>query len=32
LVNEEIIKAYSDNPEFAKVLTEFLEGKPRWLS
>jgi tRNA nucleotidyltransferase (CCA-adding enzyme) len=31
LVNEEIIKAYSDNPEFAKVLTEFLKGKPRWL-
>jgi len=32
LVNEEVIKAYSSNPEFAKVLTEFLEGKPRWLS
>ncbi|MFQ5836444.1 MAG: CCA tRNA nucleotidyltransferase [Candidatus Bathyarchaeia archaeon] len=32
LVNEEVIKTYSSNPEFAKVLTEFLEGKPRWLS
>jgi len=32
LVNEEIIKVYSSNPEFAKLLTEFLEGKPRWLS
>jgi tRNA nucleotidyltransferase (CCA-adding enzyme) len=32
LVNEEITKAYSTNPEFAKVLIEFLEGKPRWLS
>ena len=32
LTNEEITKVYSSNPEFAKVLTEFLEGKPRWLS
>jgi len=32
LTNEEIIKVYSSNPEFAKVLTEFLEGKPRWFS
>jgi len=32
LVNEDIIKVYSSNPEFAKVLTEFLEGKPRWFS
>jgi len=31
LVNKEIIKPYSTNPEFAKALTEFLEGKPRWL-
>jgi tRNA nucleotidyltransferase (CCA-adding enzyme) len=32
LVNKDIIKTYSSNPEFAKVLTEFLEGKPRWFS
>ncbi len=32
LVNEEVMKVYSSNPEFAKVLTEFLEGKPKWLS
>jgi len=32
LTNEEVIKGYSSNPEFAKVLTEFLEGKPRWFS
>jgi tRNA nucleotidyltransferase (CCA-adding enzyme) len=31
LVNEEVIKLYSSNPEFAKFLTEYLEGKPRWL-
>jgi len=31
LVNEEVIKLYSPNPEFAKFLTEYLEGKPRWL-
>ncbi len=32
LVNEEITKLYSSNAEFAKFLTEYLEGKPRWLS
>jgi tRNA nucleotidyltransferase (CCA-adding enzyme) len=32
LVNEEITKLYSSNVEFAKFLTEYLEGKPRWLS
>ena len=31
LVNEEIAKLYSSNVEFAKFLTEYLEGKPRWL-
>lgn len=31
LVNEEVMKLYSSNPEFAKFLTEYLEGKPRWL-
>ena len=32
LVNEEIAKLYLSNVEFAKFLTEYLEGKPRWLS
>ena len=32
LVNKEITKVYSSNPEFAKVLAEFLKGKPKWLS
>ena len=31
LVNEEVLALYSSNPEFAKFLTEYLEGKPRWL-
>ncbi len=31
LVNDEILKLYSANPEFSKFLTEYLEGKPRWL-
>jgi tRNA nucleotidyltransferase (CCA-adding enzyme) len=31
LVNEEILNLYSSNPEFARFLTEYLEGKPRWL-
>jgi tRNA nucleotidyltransferase (CCA-adding enzyme) len=30
-VNEEIIGVYTKNSEFAKFLTEFLSGKPRWL-
>jgi tRNA nucleotidyltransferase (CCA-adding enzyme) len=30
-VNEEIIGVYKKNSEFAKFLTEFLSGKPRWL-
>jgi tRNA nucleotidyltransferase (CCA-adding enzyme) len=31
LVNEEIIKVYEKNGEFAKFLTEFISGKPKWL-
>jgi tRNA nucleotidyltransferase (CCA-adding enzyme) len=31
LVNEEILELYSSSPEFAGFLTEYLEGKPRWL-
>jgi tRNA nucleotidyltransferase (CCA-adding enzyme) len=30
-VNDEIIKVYNENSEFAKFLTEFLSGKPDWL-
>jgi len=32
LVNEEIAKLYSSDAEFAKFLTEYLKGKPRWLN
>jgi tRNA nucleotidyltransferase (CCA-adding enzyme) len=32
LVNDEILKLYSANPEFAKFFTEYLDGKPRWLT
>ena len=32
LINSEVLKLYSAYPEFAKFLTEYLEGKPRWLS
>ncbi|MBN1785321.1 MAG: CCA tRNA nucleotidyltransferase [Candidatus Bathyarchaeota archaeon] len=31
MVNDEILKQYSSNPEFAKFFTEYLDGKPRWL-
>jgi len=31
LANEEVLALYSSNPKFAKFLTEYLEGKPRWL-
>jgi len=31
LVNEECLGLYSSNLEFAKFLTEFLDGRPRWL-
>jgi len=30
-VNGEIVKTYQCNSEFAKFLTEFLSGKPKWL-
>jgi tRNA nucleotidyltransferase (CCA-adding enzyme) len=32
MVNDEALKLYSASPEFAKFLTEYLEGKPRWLT
>jgi len=31
LVNEEVLALYSSSSEFAKLLTEYLEGKPGWL-
>ena len=31
LVNDQVLKLYSAYPEFAKFLTEYLKGKPRWL-
>jgi len=31
LVNEEVLALYSSSREFAKFLTEYLGGKPRWL-
>jgi len=31
LVNEEISDVYETNGEFAVFLTEFLQGKPKWL-
>jgi len=31
LVNNEIVDVYIGNIEFAKFLTEFLSGKPKWL-
>jgi tRNA nucleotidyltransferase (CCA-adding enzyme) len=31
LLNGEVLTLYSSNTEFAKFLTEYLEGKPRWL-
>ena len=30
-VNNEIVKVYDKNSEFAKFLTDFLSGKPKWL-
>jgi tRNA nucleotidyltransferase (CCA-adding enzyme) len=32
MVNEECTKLCSSSPEFAKFLTVFLDGKPRWLT
>jgi len=31
LVNDQVLKLYLANPEFAKFLTQYLEGKPKWL-
>ena len=31
LANEEVLELYSATPEFAKFMTEYLKGKPRWL-
>jgi tRNA nucleotidyltransferase (CCA-adding enzyme) len=31
LVNEEILPTYSRYPTFAKFLTEYINGKPKWL-
>jgi hypothetical protein len=31
LVNEKISDVYETNSEFAVFLTEFLQGKPKWL-
>ncbi|MCJ7722173.1 hypothetical protein MUO98_07205, partial [Candidatus Bathyarchaeota archaeon] len=30
LVNDEVLKLYSVYPDFAKFLTEYIKGKPRW--
>jgi len=30
-VNDEVLEIYEKNSEFAKFLTEFLSGKPKWL-
>jgi tRNA nucleotidyltransferase (CCA-adding enzyme) len=30
-VNDEIVETYEKNSEFAKFLTEFLSGRPKWL-
>ncbi len=32
LVNEEILPTYSRNQDFAKFLTEYIRGKPKWLT
>lgn len=32
LVNEEILPIYTDNPEFASFLTDYIRGKPKWLT
>jgi hypothetical protein len=31
LINEEILKLYTTNTEFANFLTQYLVGKPHWL-
>jgi len=30
-VNEEVVATYLSNSDFAKFLTEYIEGKPKWL-
>lgn len=32
MVNEEILPTYTKSREFAKFLTEYVEGKPKWLA
>jgi len=32
MVNEQIVKPYLSDSQFAKFVTEYLEAKPRWLS
>jgi tRNA nucleotidyltransferase (CCA-adding enzyme) len=32
LVDEEILATYSRNKDFAKFLTEYIQGKPKWLT
>jgi tRNA nucleotidyltransferase (CCA-adding enzyme) len=32
LLNEEVLKLYTSNREFAKFLTEYFHGKPTWLT
>jgi hypothetical protein len=32
LVNEEILPIYSRNKDFARFLTEYIQGKPKWLA
>jgi tRNA nucleotidyltransferase (CCA-adding enzyme) len=32
MVNEQIMKIYSSDSQFAKFVTEYLEAKPRWLN
>jgi hypothetical protein len=31
LVNEEIVKTYAGNRQFAEFLTDYVSGKPKWL-
>ena len=31
LINEEVRPVYLANPDFAKFLTEYIEGLPKWL-
>jgi tRNA nucleotidyltransferase (CCA-adding enzyme) len=31
LVNEEVLELYSSNERFAKFLSEYLKGRPRWM-